>query len=297
MTTLSVIIPCYNRPDTLRNTLERCRQQTMRDMEMLCVDDGSTDKTPEVVEQFQMADPRIRLVRLPSNSGPGLARNAGLKVASGDYVAFLDSDDWPEKNDFYERLYQLARRENAPIVKGEYFFPTYQETDADYNQFLKTAKNCFCKNYCAAIYKRAFLEKGGIFFPALRVLEDPIFSVKAGVLANKLLIVPGARLCIIQSGADARSLTPAGVRAIANGLQLYVKTLNGLPLATEEYVFNVATHLNPFLNNTLFSGLHSLEKEALNSLHGLWPLLREKESLAEKLILDEQELEFLERTV
>lgn len=297
MTILSVIIPCYNRPDTLRTTLEKCQQQTLRDMEMLCVDDGSTDETPSVVEQLHAADPRIRLVRLSSNSGPGFARNAGLKAACGDYVAFLDSDDWPEKNDFYERLHQVARRENAHIVKGEYFFPTYQETDADYNQFLKTAKNCFCKNYCAAIYKRAFLKKGGIFFPALRVLEDPIFSVKAGALANKLLIVPGARLCITQSGADARSLTPEGVRAIANGLQLYVKTLNALPLATEEYVFDAATHLNPFLNNTLLSGLHSLEKEALNGLHVLWPLLREKESLAEKLILDEEQLAFLERTV
>ena len=62
-------------------------------------------------------------------------------------------------------------------------------------------------------------------------------------------------------------------------------------------MFNVTVHLHPFLNTTLLSGLHALEKEALNSLYVLWPLLREKESLAEKLILDEEQLEFLERTV
>lgn len=293
MTKVSIIIPCYNRPETLRNTLEKCWQQTLQDIEIICVDDGSTDETPEMIESFRQADPRIRLLRLASNGGPGLARNAGLKIAVGEYVAFLDSDDWPEHNDFYERLYEAAHRENAPIAKGEYKFLVYKETDSDFNRFLKINKNCFCKNYCAAIYKRTFLEKGDIRFPALRVLEDPIFSVKAAILANKLLLVPGARLCISQNSAEDRSSTPEGAKALAKGLLHYVKTLNSLSLTPDEYAWNVATHLKPFIQNALLSGLDCLEVEALAGLRDLWPLLKEKEKLTDLLPLDEEELDLL----
>jgi len=108
---ISVIIPAYNRAQTLARAVQSVLNQGIQDLEILLVDDGSTDGTPGVMESFQ--DPRIVRISHPRNLGAAAARNSGLRKARGDYVAFLDSDDeWlPEKLDRQlELLERLPRR-------------------------------------------------------------------------------------------------------------------------------------------------------------------------------------------
>lgn len=93
MPTISVIIPAYNRAGVLMDAVRSVLAQTFRDLELIIVDDGSTDSTRQVVES--LTDPRVRYVYRP-NGGPAAARNTGLDAVKGDYIAFLDSDDyWP----------------------------------------------------------------------------------------------------------------------------------------------------------------------------------------------------------
>ena len=99
---LSVIIPVYNSSKYIRQCLDSVRDQTLRSLEAICVDDGSTDGSDSIVLEYAERDPRFRLVRQP-NLGAGAARNNGIAHASGRYVHFLDSDDWLELY-AYERI-------------------------------------------------------------------------------------------------------------------------------------------------------------------------------------------------
>lgn len=99
MPKVSVIILTFNRAELLRRALASVLDQTFRDFEIIIVDDCSSDNTGEVISELSSTDGRIKYIRQPKNMGPGASRNAGLKNASGEYIAFLDDDDeWlPEK--------------------------------------------------------------------------------------------------------------------------------------------------------------------------------------------------------
>ena len=110
---ISVIIPVYNVEKYLRECLDSVINQTLKDIEIICINDGSTDKSLEILEEYKNKN-RITILT-QSNSGAGVARNNGLKVANGEYIAFLDGDDF-YKNDFCEKMYNKAKENNADIV-------------------------------------------------------------------------------------------------------------------------------------------------------------------------------------
>jgi len=94
---VSVIIPCYNSGLFIEETIESVLKQTYVNLELIIIDDCSTDDSLDVVEKFLVTDNRIRLVRLPRNSGAAISRNEGIKLSKGRFIAFLDSDDiWKE---------------------------------------------------------------------------------------------------------------------------------------------------------------------------------------------------------
>lgn len=110
---VSVIMLTYNREALISRAIESIRNQTMREFEYIIVDNGSTDRSGEIAEEYAKKDDRIRVLHIPkSNIGTG--RNAGLDAASGEYITFLDDDDTAEP-DMLEFLYRLAREEDADI--------------------------------------------------------------------------------------------------------------------------------------------------------------------------------------
>lgn len=117
--TVSVIIPAWNAEAFIEETLRSAVEQTFKDMEIIVVDDCSTDRTAEIAERMAATDPRIRCFRNPQNSGVSKTRNFAIEQARGTYIALLDSDDiWlPEK---LERQVELIRRENADLVYCSY---------------------------------------------------------------------------------------------------------------------------------------------------------------------------------
>ena len=114
MAKISIIIPVYNVKKFLNKCLKSIVNQTFTDLEIICINDGSTDKSLSILNSFAQKDNRIIVIN-QSNQGQSCARNAGLAIATGEYTGFVDSDDWIDL-DFYEKLYTAAEKYNADIV-------------------------------------------------------------------------------------------------------------------------------------------------------------------------------------
>jgi len=111
---LSVIIPVYNTSSTLRRCLDSVCNQTYKNLEIIIVDDGSTDGAERIVDEYAACDCRVKLVH-QSNSGESAARNCGLRLVTGDYYTFVDCDDWLEL-DMYEQLVRVAVTDKVDLV-------------------------------------------------------------------------------------------------------------------------------------------------------------------------------------
>ncbi|MDW8778253.1 glycosyltransferase family 2 protein [Streptococcus suis] len=117
---ISVIVPVYNVENYLRQCLDSIISQTYQNLEILLIDDASTDDSVAICQEYQSRDSRIRLIKKTENCGVSDSRNLGLKNMTGDFVTFVDSDDYLN-HDMIDRLYQLAVTEQADIVMGDYY--------------------------------------------------------------------------------------------------------------------------------------------------------------------------------
>ena len=167
MCKVSVIIPVYNGEKYLEDTLKSISAQTLSEIEILCVDDGSTDHSWEILQQFAAQDSRIVLLK-QKNAGAGAARNYGLKTAKGKYIAFIDSDDLYPSVHTLQMMYEAAEKNQALICGGSLnklngdnlitdsalFEPEYTFKQ---NGFINYADYQFDYGYWRFLYRRDFL--------------------------------------------------------------------------------------------------------------------------------------------
>ncbi len=121
MPRVSVVMPCYNGADSVRRAIDSVLAQTCSGFELVVVDDASTDGTPEIIAKIANNEPRIRVVLSERRAGPGAARNMGISEARGEWIAFIDSDDWYESRRL-EVLLDEAERDGATLVADNQFF-------------------------------------------------------------------------------------------------------------------------------------------------------------------------------
>lgn len=112
---VSIILPCYQVGGTLGDCLDSLLAQTLQAIEIICVDDGSTDQTPHVLAAYAHKDSRVRVITQGQNAGVSGARNLGIEGAQGDYIGFCDGDDWAEPG-MYQALYEAAQGADAQVV-------------------------------------------------------------------------------------------------------------------------------------------------------------------------------------
>ena len=184
---VSVIIPVWNPGDGIRRCVASLRSQTLRDIEMIFVDDCGTDGAMDVVRVAVAEDPRIRIVTNAENVGPGISRNAAIDVARGEYLSFVDADDYVSPN-FLEVLYTKAKSEGLDIVKGRNVYELEDGTEAshaDLNELIrkglqegKSLFRLFTYQHQSAIYRRLLLEKYGIRYGTSRRAQDDTFLLK-----------------------------------------------------------------------------------------------------------------------
>lgn len=244
---ISVIIPAYNGAPYLRRCLNAICRQTLQDLEIICVDDGSTDGSAAILHEYALRDSRFRLIMLPNNMGAATARNRGMAAAQGEYLGFVDSDDHPAL-DFYEKLYKKARESGADVVKGNYRYWGLdgRSLPVDYrmNDEVRKRKTSFSFAFCSAIYRREFIADHGVTFPEELIdIEDPIFSLKVAVRCNTVAIVDDAEINIVINKDSATYGVPDIRRIVEKfrGLSKLLDIINNESAMPEEsYAFIAA---------------------------------------------------------
>lgn len=204
---VSVIMPIYNAYDYLRPAMDSVLGQTLREIELICIDDGSNDGSFDLIREYQKSDSRIRVVT-EANAGPSVARNNGLRRARGEYIAFLDADDFFEP-EMLEKLYRLASAEKLDIAIGRYdlyvnrkaiFRPNIGSdhgeiyeggrvtSGGEYPNEILSSTTGYLWN---KIFRRRFIEEINLTFPGeIRVFEDVYFTVSALALAERIAKCP-----------------------------------------------------------------------------------------------------------
>ncbi len=200
---VSVIIPMYNVFEYIRPAMDSIIEQTLKEIEIICIDDGSTDHTLEVIKEYQKRDERIRIVT-ENNAGPSVARNKGIIRARGEYIAFLDADDFYEYT-LLETLYAEAKKNDLDIAVVEYDVyndkrASFEKSiDGEYSNLLVSGEVISKSRYPDYIFqsvtgyvwnklfKNSFIkDKQLTFAPELYVFEDLHFVMMAMSLAERV---------------------------------------------------------------------------------------------------------------
>ena len=201
---VSIIVPVYNSEKYIAACIESLINQTLKECEFIFVNDGSKDKSQHIIEEYRSKDERIILIN-QENSGISIARNTGLSIAKGEYIGFMDNDDYA-KLDMFEILYNTAKKEDLDIVVSQTILgrdgkqiirPSIFPDNRIYNQdFIQQniIPNLLRKEDLFAvwnkIYKRSLINSNSICFPKNRIIEeDNMFNLHIFNLATKVIFI------------------------------------------------------------------------------------------------------------
>lgn len=201
---ISVIVPVYNVEKYLKRCVDSILNQDMKEIEVILINDGSTDSSPSICDEYAKRDIRIKVIH-KKNSRVAAARNDGIKLATGKYISFIDSDDWIESN-MYKCMHKKAEEFNVDFImcdfskKGvEKSYNVSQQIDSGFYDKDKIKKELFqclimfeniefpptISNW-TCLFKREFLIKNNIFYDEdIHYCEDSIFGSKAMYNANR----------------------------------------------------------------------------------------------------------------
>ena len=204
---VSILVPIFNVEKYLRQCLDSIINQTLKDIEIICINDGSTDTSPEIIEEYAKSDPRFVVIN-KTNSGYGDSMNRGLEKASGEYIGIVESDDWVDV-DMFENLYNIAIKNDVEVVKSNfYFYSGLGDTNkkfqlvnpVDTNKVINPIETNSVFFPQAAIwtglYKKSFLNKNNVtFLPTPGAsYQDTGFNFKVWASASKAYLTNDAYL-------------------------------------------------------------------------------------------------------
>ncbi len=204
----SVVIPIYNVEKYLRKCLDSLINQTLKDIEIICINDGSTDNSLSILTEYAQKDTRIKIFN-QENQGQGVARNNGIDIANGEYLVFVDPDDWIELNTL-EILYNKFKETAVDIINFNHSY--WDESGKLKHRFnfsrfakkylkirLKDNSVYSCNNFklnnfgdlylsaCNKVYNTFFIKNNDIKFAPTRQAEDNLFAIKSILLAKNIL--------------------------------------------------------------------------------------------------------------
>lgn len=191
---VSVIIPVYNTEEYLRECLDSVINQTLKEIEIICVDDGSSDSSLEILKEYAKKDNRIVVISR-ENKGVGYSRNEGIKIAKGEFIAFMDPDDYYPDLSVIENMYKAAIKHQVQICGGSLIvYDEHKKIEikkTEENEYFTENSLLLYQNFQydygfqRYIYKRDFIQTKNIYFPNYRRFQDPPFMIKAFAEAEK----------------------------------------------------------------------------------------------------------------
>ena len=267
---ISVIIPVYNMEKYLRGCLQSVISQSLENIEIICINDGSTDESLNILQEYKDKDDRIIIVD-QNNTGVGKARNNGISLAKGEFIAFMDPDDYYPSNDVLQILYNKANEQNVLVCGGSFCedhngviksnYPPHlakyifkEEKLIEYKDFQ------FEYGYIRFIYHTKMLIDNDIYFPEYSRFQDPPFYVKAMIHAKVFYAVPIFAYCYRWGHKKInwnKKRTNDMVKGLIDNLQMSKESCFAILHATTVKRFNV-DYLAPIMNNLNVSNLELL---------------------------------------
>lgn len=232
---ISVIIPAYNAEEYLEESVSSVLSQTCKDIELIIIDDGSTDNTDGIIKKLKSCDKRILSFR-QENAGQGTARNVGIRAARGQMLAFLDADDY-FCDGILEKLYIAAKKNDSDVVifNGTAFYDDDVENLLEGEKYFKLGKSDsgkvlsgleFAKiskgqiqSPCMKLYKREFLMDNNVFFPEGGFGEDTLFFYDVMILAQRVCYVD--EIGYMRRYHTNSTMTQTGVQNILNRIHTF----------------------------------------------------------------------------
>ena len=220
---VSILVPIYNVETFLPECLDSLINQTLKEIEIICINDGSTDSSPKIIKDYQKKDDRIVMID-KKNSGYGDSMNKGLEKATGEFVGIVESDDWIDSGAF-EKLYKLATKYNVEVVKANFYeYVTKKKKDINKSDMFlpgdtgipfdpRNSRHIFYQqpSIWSAIYKNDLLKKNDIkFLPSPGAsYQDAGFNFKVWATARNVLLISDAFLHYRQDNPNS-SVKSAG---------------------------------------------------------------------------------------
>ena len=201
---ISVIVPVYNTSKYLEECIISILEQTYKDFELILIDDGSKDNSLQILKKYESIDQRVKVYR-QANHGVSYTRNRGIDLATGDYIMFIDSDDWIESKTL-QTLIEAMKKYNVDTVRGNYFVNREKEETVG-NDFFEKNEIVYDKNQindkiipalisnqmksfsCLYLIKSSILKKNIYYDEKIQMLEDQIMCLKLLTKINNIAFI------------------------------------------------------------------------------------------------------------
>lgn len=252
---VSIVIPCYNVEKYLHQCLDSVVNQTLRDLEIICVNDGSTDSTLSIIQEYAEKDSRFKIIDKP-NAGYGDSMNRGFDLATGEYIGIIESDDYADL-DMFEKLYTCAKEHDLDAVKsGFYYYYSKEEEKNIPNPIASkvTSQRTFCplKDFkskmemveffsikptiWSAIYRKDFIRNNKIRFNVTpgASFQDTSFNFQVWALAKRVRLMEECFLHYRQDNEASSINNPGKVYCVCDEYDVIEKFLQEHPLIRGE---------------------------------------------------------------
>lgn len=269
---ISIVVPVYNVETYLKECIESIRRQTYQNFEVILVDDGSSDQSGRICDEYAKIDKRVRVIH-KANGGLSDARNVGIKIARGEFLTFIDSDDYISDN-YLGVLMNAQQRYDADIVQGEMTKKCKKlgKTNPKFTVEVMEPKEAFRKLLCykrpqvyacCKLYRKTLLLNNSIFYPVGRLNEDCATTYKMILQSNRSVFIPEiiyfyrtTENSILNSVFSIRRME---LWRVPIEIQEYLgKNKRDFEKELEYYKFRVGINL---INESIFSQDANVEKE------------------------------------
>lgn len=285
---LSVIVPVYNTKEYVNECLKSLANQSLKEIEILLINDGSTDGSGNLLKLWEKKDNRFKYVE-QANNGLSAARNKGLELLTGEYVAFLDSDDWINTKIDLERMLLLAERENADIVAGnvlavypnqvfrlwdENFSVNFHDKEVMSGKDFfgrMIANRCYIPMVYNYIYKVSYIKKHNFIFLPNIVHEDELWTPQVLALAPKVIFSNIQHYCYRQRRSSIMNSTALDKRFLS--LKVIIHHLSNFTLGKEKDYVEETFYLN-ILRLYFITTQICKDDEYHNLFEDIWKFLR-----------------------
>lgn len=265
---VSIIIPAFNAESSIKKCLNTVINQTHKNIEIIVINDGSEDRTRSIVESIMACDSRIKLIN-KSNQGVSKARNEGLIAARGDYICFLDSDDYYKPNYIEKMVRTINKKDNYDIVALA--LETIKESDVIKYESLSNheAIDYLCRmkmptSVWAYMYKKSII-KGLFFDPTILFFEDFLFNYIALFRANSIAIVKEKLYSYEQNANSVNSKNDVAVKLTA--LEIPFRLLKVNNLYKSKYIYEAYSYF-------IYSSVLAIAKSE-NDCSNYYPAIKE----------------------